>query len=189
MQAYGLQPENWSKSSLSIVVVGASGDLARKKIFPALFALYYESMLPEHFFVYGFSRTNFTDAEFRDTIVANLTCRLDHAYVVFVFVVVFLTGCCCCGLLLLCFYRVTWMVLCFVLTALVYALLWWVGDGGGGGGKHALCASTPQCVAAGATAVTSSMPFWSAASTLRCVGDALLCTAVAVTIAAKHAFV
>lgn len=81
MQAYGLQPENWSKSSLSIVVVGASGDLARKKIFPALFALYYEGMLPEHFFVYGFSRTNFTDAEFRDTIVANLTCRLDHAHV------------------------------------------------------------------------------------------------------------
>jgi Glucose-6-phosphate dehydrogenase, NAD binding domain len=28
-------------------VVGASGDLARKKIFPALFALYYEGMLPE----------------------------------------------------------------------------------------------------------------------------------------------
>jgi glucose-6-phosphate 1-dehydrogenase len=29
------------------VVVGASGDLARKKIFPALFALYHEGMLPE----------------------------------------------------------------------------------------------------------------------------------------------
>ncbi len=30
-----------------MVVVGASGDLARKKIFPALFALYHEGMLPE----------------------------------------------------------------------------------------------------------------------------------------------
>ena len=29
------------------MVVGASGDLARKKIFPALFALYHEGMLPE----------------------------------------------------------------------------------------------------------------------------------------------
>ena len=28
-------------------VVGASGDLAKKKIYPALFALYYEGMLPK----------------------------------------------------------------------------------------------------------------------------------------------
>ena len=34
-------------SSLSVVVVGASGDLAKKKIFPAMFALYYEGLLPE----------------------------------------------------------------------------------------------------------------------------------------------
>lgn len=41
-----MQEENWDQSALSIVVVGASGDLAKKKIFPALFALYYEKMLP-----------------------------------------------------------------------------------------------------------------------------------------------
>lgn len=35
------------KSTVSITVVGASGDLAKKKIFPALFALYYEGCLPE----------------------------------------------------------------------------------------------------------------------------------------------
>lgn len=35
------------KSTVSITVVGASGDLAKKKIFPALFALYYEDCLPE----------------------------------------------------------------------------------------------------------------------------------------------
>jgi glucose-6-phosphate 1-dehydrogenase len=34
-------------STVSITVVGASGDLAKKKIFPALFALYYEDCLPE----------------------------------------------------------------------------------------------------------------------------------------------
>lgn len=34
-------------STLSITVIGASGDLAKKKIFPALFALYYEDWLPE----------------------------------------------------------------------------------------------------------------------------------------------
>lgn len=35
------------QSTVSITVVGASGDLAKKKIFPALFALYYEGCLPE----------------------------------------------------------------------------------------------------------------------------------------------
>lgn len=34
-------------SVVSITVIGASGDLAKKKIFPALFALYYEDCLPE----------------------------------------------------------------------------------------------------------------------------------------------
>lgn len=34
-------------STVSITVVGASGDLAKKKIFPALFALYYEGCLPK----------------------------------------------------------------------------------------------------------------------------------------------
>jgi len=38
---------NRKTSSLSVVVVGASGDLAKKKIFPALFALYYEGLLPK----------------------------------------------------------------------------------------------------------------------------------------------
>lgn len=41
-------PESGEPNSmLSITVVGASGDLAKKKIFPALFALYYEDWLPE----------------------------------------------------------------------------------------------------------------------------------------------
>ena len=35
------------ESTLSITVVGASGDLAKKKIFPALFALYYDDFLPK----------------------------------------------------------------------------------------------------------------------------------------------
>lgn len=32
---------------LSICVVGASGDLAKKKVFPSLFALYYKGYLPK----------------------------------------------------------------------------------------------------------------------------------------------
>ncbi|MCI17585.1 glucose-6-phosphate 1-dehydrogenase 4 chloroplastic-like, partial [Trifolium medium] len=33
--------------SLCIAVIGATGELARGKIFPALFALYYSGFLPE----------------------------------------------------------------------------------------------------------------------------------------------
>ena len=39
--------DNEGDSTVSITVVGASGDLAKKKIFPALFALYYEGCLPK----------------------------------------------------------------------------------------------------------------------------------------------
>lgn len=65
------------ESSLSITVVGASGDLARKKIFPALFALFYEHCLPENFTVFGFARTKMTDEELRNMISQTLTCRID----------------------------------------------------------------------------------------------------------------
>lgn len=66
---------NQSSDRLSIVVVGASGDLARKKVFPALFALYCQGYLPEDFHVFGFARSEFSDAEFRTRIMEHLTCR------------------------------------------------------------------------------------------------------------------
>ncbi|EOX93506.1 Glucose-6-phosphate dehydrogenase 1 isoform 2 [Theobroma cacao] len=65
------------QSTLSITVVGASGDLAKKKIFPALFALYYEDCLPENFMVFGYARTKLTDEELRNVISGTLTCRID----------------------------------------------------------------------------------------------------------------
>eukprot|EP00210_Caulerpa_lentillifera_P006353 g6068.t1 len=64
-------------TTVSIVVVGASGDLARKKIFPALFALYYQGMLPESFQIFGYARSKMTDDDFREAIVETLTCRID----------------------------------------------------------------------------------------------------------------
>ncbi|KAH6798099.1 glucose-6-phosphate dehydrogenase 2 [Perilla frutescens var. hirtella] len=64
-------------STVSITVVGASGDLAKKKIFPALFALYYEDCLPEHFTIFGYARSKMTDAELRNMVSRTLTCRID----------------------------------------------------------------------------------------------------------------
>lgn len=64
-------------STVSITVVGASGDLAKKKIFPALFALFYEGWLPEHFTVFGYARSEMNDQELRNMISMTLTCRID----------------------------------------------------------------------------------------------------------------
>ncbi|XP_062077111.1 glucose-6-phosphate 1-dehydrogenase, chloroplastic-like isoform X2 [Humulus lupulus] len=69
---------NGNESTVSITVVGASGDLAKKKIFPALFALFYEGFLPKHFTVYGYARSKMTDAELRNMVSKTLTCRIDQ---------------------------------------------------------------------------------------------------------------
>ncbi|KAK4488744.1 hypothetical protein RD792_004527 [Penstemon davidsonii] len=69
--------DNDDKSTVSITVVGASGDLAKKKIFPALFALYYEDCLPKHFTIFGYARSKMTDAELRNMVRKTLTCRID----------------------------------------------------------------------------------------------------------------
>ncbi|XP_031272785.1 glucose-6-phosphate 1-dehydrogenase, chloroplastic-like [Pistacia vera] len=68
---------NENEPSVSITVVGASGDLAKKKIFPALFALYYEDCLPKHFTIYGYARSKMSDAELRTMVSRTLTCRID----------------------------------------------------------------------------------------------------------------
>lgn len=62
-------------SITSICVVGASGDLAKKKIFPALFSLYVEGSLSDKFTVYGYARTDMSNQQFKDSIVSTLTCR------------------------------------------------------------------------------------------------------------------
>ncbi|KAH9734048.1 Inactive glucose-6-phosphate 1-dehydrogenase 4 [Citrus sinensis] len=64
--------------SLCIAVIGATGELARRKIFPALFALYYSGFLPENVGIVGYSRKNLTDEDLRSIIASTLTCRIDH---------------------------------------------------------------------------------------------------------------
>jgi glucose-6-phosphate 1-dehydrogenase len=50
----------------ALVVFGASGDLTRRKIFPALYSLAYRRLLPEHFAVVGVARSELSDDEFRE---------------------------------------------------------------------------------------------------------------------------
>jgi glucose-6-phosphate 1-dehydrogenase len=61
--------------SASIIVIGASGDLARKKVIPALFALYCQKLLPERVKIVGFARSNLTQEQFRNMVTEHLTCR------------------------------------------------------------------------------------------------------------------
>lgn len=63
------------QEGLSAIVVGASGDLALRKIYPALFALFCQDLLPHDFVVAGYSRTPMTDEEFRSRVSEHLTCR------------------------------------------------------------------------------------------------------------------
>ncbi|XP_031491048.1 glucose-6-phosphate 1-dehydrogenase, chloroplastic-like [Nymphaea colorata] len=68
---------NGSDPTVSFTVVGASGDLAKKKIYPALFALFYEGYLPEHFTIFGYARSKMTDDELRTMISNTLTSRIN----------------------------------------------------------------------------------------------------------------
>jgi glucose-6-phosphate 1-dehydrogenase len=49
-----------------LVIFGASGDLTKRKLFPALYSLAYRRLLPEKFAVVGVARTEETDDEFRE---------------------------------------------------------------------------------------------------------------------------
>jgi glucose-6-phosphate 1-dehydrogenase len=62
-------------NKLGIVVVGASGDLAQRKVIPALFALFCQNLLPPDFCLFGLARSDFTHEGFRKKIAENLTCR------------------------------------------------------------------------------------------------------------------
>ncbi len=49
-----------------MVIFGASGDLARRKLIPALYNLAYQRLLPPGFTVLGYARSPYTDEEFRE---------------------------------------------------------------------------------------------------------------------------
>lgn len=60
------------KENTAITVFGASGDLAKKKTFPALFGLFREGYLSSSTKIYGFARSKLTLDELKDRIRPNL---------------------------------------------------------------------------------------------------------------------
>eukprot|EP01099_Mayorella_cantabrigiensis_P001102 TRINITY_DN1456_c0_g1_i1.p1 TRINITY_DN1456_c0_g1~~TRINITY_DN1456_c0_g1_i1.p1 ORF type:complete len:543 (-),score=134.35 TRINITY_DN1456_c0_g1_i1:190-1761(-) len=54
---------------ITIIVLGASGDLAKKKTYPALFDLFRKNLLPTNLSILGYARTAKDEKEFRKSIV------------------------------------------------------------------------------------------------------------------------
>ncbi len=51
-------------SPFVLVLFGATGDLAKNKLIPALFTLFKNNQLPKDFFIFGFARREMTDTQF-----------------------------------------------------------------------------------------------------------------------------
>ena len=65
---------------LTIVIFGASGDLTKRKLVPALFGLFSKGRLPEKLNIVGYGRTNLSPEEFRasfDNRTENEDCKRD----------------------------------------------------------------------------------------------------------------
>lgn len=61
-----------AKKNHLIVIFGASGDLTRRKLIPALFSLRKQNLLPENFAILGVGRTDLNDEKFRDEMKSGL---------------------------------------------------------------------------------------------------------------------
>ena len=63
-----------------VVVFGASGDLAGRKLFVSIFQLHIQGLLDDSFYLLGCGRTKFSDKQFREkveqSILQNYNCKL-----------------------------------------------------------------------------------------------------------------
>jgi glucose-6-phosphate 1-dehydrogenase len=69
------EPESadYMRCALSILVVGASGDLAAKKTYPSLLALFRNNLIPSSVVIVGYARSARSDEDFRVHLRARLT--------------------------------------------------------------------------------------------------------------------
>jgi glucose-6-phosphate 1-dehydrogenase len=62
-----------NKTAPTIIILGASGDLTRRKLLPALYNLYRKQRLPQDFQIVGFARTEWDSEEFRQQMQTAVT--------------------------------------------------------------------------------------------------------------------
>ena len=56
----------------TVVIFGASGDLTRRKLIPALFNLFCKDRLPRNWQIMGVARTEWSDDEFRERMESGI---------------------------------------------------------------------------------------------------------------------
>ena len=68
----GITPEDClqieGNDPCAIIIMGATGDLAARKLVPSLFNLYLKNGLPATFYILGCGRTKLSDQQFRDKL-------------------------------------------------------------------------------------------------------------------------
>jgi glucose-6-phosphate 1-dehydrogenase len=69
-------PDGGPPAPTAIIIFGASGDLASRKLIPALYTLDVEKRLPEQFAIIGVARSDYTDDSFREHLRQGVE---DHA--------------------------------------------------------------------------------------------------------------
>ncbi len=68
----------------AIVIFGASGDLTKRKLLPAIYSLYERRLLPKNFAVIGVARTSLSDAAFQEDVrqsIASLDGEMKEAFI------------------------------------------------------------------------------------------------------------
>ena len=51
-----------------LIIFGASGDLTKRKLMPALYNLFQQNFLPDKFIILGVGRKEYNDESFRDDL-------------------------------------------------------------------------------------------------------------------------
>jgi glucose-6-phosphate 1-dehydrogenase len=66
MKTEGIVSESSVDDPVTIVIFGASGDLTRRKLIPALYVAFAQNLLPDRFTIVGFARRDYDDKVFQD---------------------------------------------------------------------------------------------------------------------------
>jgi glucose-6-phosphate 1-dehydrogenase len=62
----------------ALIIFGASGDLAHRKLIPSLFNLFQKKLLPKDFYIFGYARTSMDTETFRQTVRKSVKNGLDE---------------------------------------------------------------------------------------------------------------
>lgn len=66
------------KHPITFIIFGATGDLAQKKLLPALMDLYCRDLLPKTFKIIGFSRKDLSDDNYREFVLNSINGRVHN---------------------------------------------------------------------------------------------------------------